>query len=89
MIVYYLILIGLNFLNTVLYPITFLPDVSLPVALTNAVTTVGNYTGILRMVIPHQIATIFTVFGAYISIEVGIYTYKLIKWVYNKIPGIN
>jgi hypothetical protein len=87
MITYYLTLIGLGALQAVIYPITLLPDVSLPATLVVSISAAGNYMSILNLVLP--ISTLFTIFTTYIGIELGIFTYKLIKWIYNKIPGIN
>lgn len=89
MIVYYLVLIILGALQVVVVPITFLPDVSFPPELNSSIGAAGNYIGIFNAFLPKSIPTIFTIFVIYLGIEAGIYGYKLTKWVYSKIPGIN
>ena len=46
-----------------------------------------NYLALFDIFLP--ISTLITVFVIVVSIEGGYFTYKAVKWVYNKIPGIN
>jgi hypothetical protein len=89
MIFYYITLIVLGALQAVVFPISLLPDVSFPATLNTAIGQSGNYIGIFNAVLPKSVPTIFAIFTIYISIEFGIWTYKLIKWIYSKIPGVN
>ena len=68
-------------------PLRLLPDVSLPVELTDAITTAGGHISSLNQVIP--ITTILIVLGIVLATEGFVFLYKSIKWVYNKIPGVN
>lgn len=68
-------------------PLRLFSDVSLPADLTNALTTSRTYIENLNQVIP--ISNILTVLGLFITIEIGIFTYKTFAWVIKKLPGIN
>jgi len=68
-------------------PFRLLPDVSLPEGVSAALTSAGSYLSILDAVIP--VDTLLSVLGAFLVVETAIFTYKLIKWVYVKVPGVN
>jgi hypothetical protein len=87
MITYYLILIFLYLLGLIVSPLRLLPIASLSVNLTGTLTSAGNYLALFDIFLP--IATLFTVFGIVIVIEGAYFTYKAVKWVYTKIPGIS
>jgi len=87
MIVYWLIKILIYLLSLVTSPLLLLPVASLSVNLTSTLTQAGNYLALFDIFLP--IGTLFTVFGIVISIEAGYFAYKGVKWIYNKIPGIN
>jgi hypothetical protein len=86
MIPYYLILIFLYILGLITAPLQLLPVASLSVDLTGTLTNAGNYLALFNIFLP--LATLFTVFGIVITIEGAYFTYKAVKWVYSKIPGI-
>jgi hypothetical protein len=86
MIVYYLILIFLYILGLITTPLQLLPIASLSVDLTGTLTSAGNYIALFNLFLP--LGTLFTVFGIVIGIEAAYFTYKAVKWVYNKIPGV-
>ena len=84
-----------QFLITILYGVvsivasifSVLPDVSLPVEISNAVNSISPYYQGLDTIFP--MSTIFFI----LSIElvfIGFYfSYKIVRWSYTKIPGIN
>lgn len=86
MIVYYLILIFLYLLGLITAPLQLLPVASLSVNLSGALASAGNYLALFDIFLP--IGTLFTVFGIVLAIEAAYFTYKAVRWVYNKIPGI-
>lgn len=76
---YFILLVG--------SPLTLFPDVSLPAGVASAISSASSYAHILDVVLP--VSTLITFIGFYLGIEVAIFTYKIIKWIYQKIPGIN
>ena len=89
MIAYWVSIILIGIIQVIILPITFLPDVSFPTQLTTSISTAGGYIHIFSIILPTTVPTVFSIFTAFIGIEVGIFTFKLVKWVYSKIPGIN
>ena len=87
MISYWLVKILLGILALITIPLKLLPVASLSVDLAGTLTQAGNYLALFDIFLP--IGTLFTVFGIVITIEGGYFTYKGVKWIYNKIPGIN
>jgi len=89
MITYWFFALVLGILDAILYPISFLPDASLPSSLTDGLAAAGNYISIAGHLVPF---TITAVFGALVLmgiVENGDAIFKVVKWVYTKIPGIN
>ncbi len=87
MIFYWIVRVFIYLLNLVTAPILLLPVAALSVNLTGTLTTAGNYMALFDIFLP--VAMLFTIFGIMVSIEAGYFTYKVAKWIYNKIPGIN
>ena len=87
MISYWLVKILLGILALITIPLRLLPVASLSVDLTGTLTQAGNYLALFNIFLP--VATLLVVFGIVVSIEAGYFTYKVAKWIYNKIPGIN
>lgn len=87
MIFYWLIRVLLYLLDLVTVPLLLLPVAALSVNLTGTLTQAGNYIALFGIFLP--IAELFIVFGIMVSIETGYFTYKVAKWIYSKIPGIN
>lgn len=73
-----------QFINLVLFPIRSLADVSLPSDIASSISTVAGYLGSIDSFIP--IGTILTIFGTILSIELGIFTYKIIMWLIKRLP---
>jgi hypothetical protein len=62
----------------------------LPVSLmAAAITSANTYISILYHVMPSTTIAMFVAIGSIASIEGMIGTYKAVKWVYTKIPGIS
>ena len=87
MIFYWIIRVFLYLLALITEPLLLLPVAALPVDLTGTLTQAGNYIALFDIFLP--IGMLLTLFGAVVTIEGGYFTYKVAKWVYNKIPGIN
>ena len=89
MITYFILNIFLSILSYIIWPITSLPDVVLPLDLASSITTAGGFISTLYGFAPHATTALGAVISAYIIFELAIWVYKMIKWVYQKIPGIN
>ncbi|HVO28860.1 MAG TPA: hypothetical protein VMT81_02675 [Candidatus Paceibacterota bacterium] len=87
MISYWLVKILLGILALITIPLKLLPVATLSVDLTGTLAQAGNYLALFDIFLP--LGTMFTVFGIILTVEGGYFTYKGVKWVYNKIPGIN
>ena len=66
---------------------SLLPDVSLPGNLADAAATASNYLANMDQFFP--VSTLLAVLFLVLVVEGTILIYKLIRWIYNKIPGIN
>lgn len=84
-----------NFLISILYyivalitsPLRLLSDYSIPANINTSLATAGNYIAILNTIFP--VTTLLSVFGIVIIFEGFIVGYRIIRWLYQKIPGIN
>ncbi len=68
-------------------PIRALPDATLPADFSNAIANASSALSSLNVVIP--VSSLAAIIALFIIIEGTIFTYKIIRWVYQKIPGIN
>lgn len=66
---------------------SILPAVSLPDNIAAAAATASNYLANMNQIFP--VSTLLAVLFLVLVVEGTIFFYKLIRWVYNKIPGIN
>jgi hypothetical protein len=87
MITGFLINVLFFFLTGILFPISNLPDVTLPASITQNLSSAGSYIAAINQVFPAT--TLLTIIGLLISIETAIVTYKLIAFVIRKIPTIS
>lgn len=79
------------FIQTIYYlvyaicsPFLLLPNVTLPQAFADTITTASGYLSSLNSFLP--IDTIITILKISIAIEVAYLTFKLIMWVIKRIP---
>lgn len=73
----------------VISPVLLLPNVSLSSNAMSAITNTAGYIGTIASVAPLTIVSILAVFVLVLGIENTHFGYKLIRWVYQKIPGVN
>lgn len=74
-------------LGAVTAPLRAFADVSLSADITNAVVYAGQVLSSVSTFLP--ISTLLAVFSLVLVVELAITTYKLIRWIYRKIPGIS
>ena len=89
MAIYWLIKSLIWILSLILSPLLLLPVATLPSGITSALGQVGSITAIFNLVVPGLISELFSIIVLFVGIEGGIFLYKGIKWIYNKIPGVN
>jgi hypothetical protein len=82
-----LLLIIYYFITALEYPITALPNVSLPANITSAITSANQYLASFNFIFP--VSTFFAIFGLVLGIELAIIIYKIVMWVIKKIPTIS
>lgn len=75
------------FIKIITLPIRYLGDVSPDNRLSTAIAEASGYISAVDSFLP--INTLLIVFGVLVGYEVILALYKVIKWVYNKIPGVN
>jgi hypothetical protein len=89
MIIYYLFIALLNIIGFILLPLQYLPDVALPDMITTSISVVSAAIYLAVAEVPLTLAALFASLAAIIVAELNISAYKIIKWIYNKIPGVN
>lgn len=89
MISYFLLIILTGILGGIISPLLLLPDVVLDPNIAAAFANAGQAIYPVRSVIPNTLTSLFAILIIYLVIEAAINGYKLIKWLYQKIPGIN
>lgn len=77
----------LSALFVVITPVMLLPDVSLNSAVPTAIVAASNYLALINQIVPLTI--LFIVFGSVLVVENTHFGYKLIRWIYQKIPGVS
>ena len=87
MIVYFLILIFLGIFLVVSSPLLLLPVAVLSVDTTEALSNISGYISYLNVIIP--VGELLTLLTLAMVAEAAYFTYKGIRWIYQKIPGIN
>ena len=68
-------------------PILAQPDASISPDLAASIQNASSYLHILDVVIP--VGTIVAIVAAFLVYEGVIFGYKIIRWVYTKIPGVS
>jgi hypothetical protein len=89
MITYYLLIILLNLLALIVSPISALQDVVLPVNIASSISSAGAYLSLFYGFLPNTLTALVWIMSSYVFFELAIWAYKMIKWIYIKIPGIN
>lgn len=82
----------LNFILNLVYNIAvffldYIPDVSLPDGILNAVNTASGYLSPFDVILP--MATLIAIILIFLAIEGIILIIKIINWIIRKIPGVS
>lgn len=89
MIIYFLVLVVVYLTALIVSPLLLLPDVALDSGTAATIATFGHYFGMVWSAIPLTLTALFVAVGVIIGVETKIFSYKALRWVYSKIPGIN
>lgn len=81
------ILIGYWAISALTLPLRLFSDVSLPEGITTAISTASGYISSIDFIVP--VSTILSIFGVFLTFEVGVLTFKGINWLIRKIPTIS
>jgi len=76
------------FIWAITSPFRLFNDVSLPASFTEGVSGAVGYVSIIYQVLPLTLSAIVGVIVLYLVVEGSIALFKVVKWVYTKIPGI-
>jgi len=72
---------------TLTLPIASLQDATLPSWVSSAISNINGFIASLNGVMPITTSTLMAVIGLMITIELGVFAYKLIMWAIRRIPG--
>ena len=89
MITYWLLYFFTGALNGLAAPLYALPDASIPGGLSAWLAQSGGYISIATKFMPLTIAALFIVLGMIVIVENADGIFKVVKWIYTKIPGIS
>jgi hypothetical protein len=89
MITYWLCVMIVSVIGAILSPLTVLPDVTLPASVNSGITGIAGFTGGIWSVFPLTLTALVSAVGVIVVVENWVFVYKLIRWVYQKIPGVN
>ena len=89
MITYYFLYICVTILNGLAYPFYSLPNATLPGNFTTWLSLAGGYIATAYHLMPFTIAALLIVVGVMVAFENADGIFKVVKWIYTKIPGIN
>jgi len=89
MITYLIILLFLGLAAIFVSPLYLLPDVSLDPNVATSIATVGGYLWTIWSVLPGTVVSLLAIVALVVAIETHVISYKVIKWIYNKIPGVS
>jgi hypothetical protein len=89
MITYYFLYFFTGVLNGLAAPLYYLPDASIPSSFAGWLSQTGGYISVASKLMPLTIAALFVVLGMIIIVENADGIFKVVKWIYTKIPGIS
>ena len=79
MITYYLSLIILGFVKALVFPLTYLPDASLPIWMTSGLSSASETFANLYQILPFTVSVIVSAVSFAITVSVITLTYKSIR----------
>jgi hypothetical protein len=89
MITYWLLYFVATVVLGFLYPISFLPAASLPDMVNNSISGIASFIGLVWKFFPLTFAALIAAVVFIVVVENYVLIYKVIRWVYQKIPGVS
>ena len=89
MITYYVLLFLAGVLLGITSPLRLLPDVVLPDQIASAIANISSFVGLVWKLFPITLLALVGAIATIVVVENWVMIYKVIRWVYQKIPGIN
>jgi hypothetical protein len=89
MITYWIFYFITGILDGLVLPIQNLPNASLPGGLSSWLSETGGYIALATKIAPLTIAALFVVLTMVVVVENTDGIFKVVKWIYTKIPGIS
>jgi hypothetical protein len=89
MISYFLARLILGFVALLISPLTLLPDAVLPDVVAAVLATIAGYLWVVWTVMPVTLVALISATIVTIGIESHLFSYKVVRWIYSKIPGVN
>lgn len=88
MIIYFLSVLALSIVNLLMLPIAGLADVSLTSGIAPGIVFAAGSLGLFYQFVPAVLIALGAIMVGMIGFELAIFSYKMVKWIYTKIPGI-
>lgn len=88
MIVYWLLYFIAGVLLGLTSPLRILPDATLPAAINSSITSIAGFIGLVWKFMPLTFTALVAAVLVIVLAENWIMVYKVIRWIYKKIPGI-
>jgi len=89
MIPYFFSFALINIIAGITSPLLAFPDVTLPPDTAAAIASAVNNLLLIKNVVPLTLAALFAAIIGIIGVETKIFSYKTVRWIYSKIPGVN
>jgi len=68
-------------------PLRALPNATLPLSLSTAITQVNGYLSAVHAILPNSTYGLLAMLGMMFTFEIAVFGYKVIMWVIHRIPG--
>jgi len=73
-------------LYVITLPIQAFPTATLPAYFSTTITTLNGYLASVWLILPQSTTALIAALGVMLTIEIGIFGYKLVMWVVKRIP---
>ena len=89
MIIYWLGVVLIGVLLLLLQPFTLLPDATLPSQVSTSITSIAGFMGLVWKFFPLTFTALVGAVVIIVATENWVAIYKVVRWVYQKIPGVS
>ncbi len=89
MITYWLLIVVLNLVLGLVSPLSLLPDAVLDPSVAAGISNIAGFVGLVWKFFPITLSALVASIVIIVIAENWVLTYKIIRWVYHKIPGVS